>query len=449
MKMKVILTNNPLDRGNQAINFHRAGQCDCDCDCACPTDSGQIPILAKPIAYYLELTPFCNNRCPGCGNVYAEDRGQQKSPLRAQNWKKIIASLANHTHELKLTGGEATLHPDFFEIIVFVASLSIPFVLFSNGRWADPDRLINSLLNNKQQSGLLISLHGANAATHDAFSGVPGSFEETCNNIQKLGSAGIDFSISFVINRNNWHQVEETLQLAMALNATQLVCNRYIGTPHPDISPTDEQLRATVQTIERLHTEKLPIRFGNCIPHCFALSSSSGCAAGYTFATIDPWGNVRPCNHAPWTAGNIISRPIEEIWQGEVMREWRSLTLDDCKSCAQFNDCLGGCRAQAILMGQPKDTLIDHPFEAKTARETSFALFKSLRPSKQFTVQNEGPQFVAIRKSKLVAIPAAQKEIIAYLDGKHTLSAIRNSFGQEALNWIGLLHQEGLVSLSE
>ena len=77
--MRVILTDDPNDRGEQ-LNAAQV-DCACDCDCACPVDSlssdeassqGEpTPVLSRPVAYYLELTPACQNRCPGCGNVYA------------------------------------------------------------------------------------------------------------------------------------------------------------------------------------------------------------------------------------------------------------------------------------------------------------------------------------------------------------------------------------------
>ena len=67
--MLVTLTNDPADLGKRPVSSHQ--DCACDCQCACPTDGAPIPVLSLPVAYYLELTPACTNRCPGCGNVYA------------------------------------------------------------------------------------------------------------------------------------------------------------------------------------------------------------------------------------------------------------------------------------------------------------------------------------------------------------------------------------------
>ncbi|RPI57555.1 MAG: hypothetical protein EHM56_03475, partial [Chloroflexi bacterium] len=59
-------------------------ECDSQCDCACYALEGdEIPLLSAPISFYLELTPECNNRCPGCGNTIVERGGRAKSGDKA------------------------------------------------------------------------------------------------------------------------------------------------------------------------------------------------------------------------------------------------------------------------------------------------------------------------------------------------------------------------------
>mgnify|MGYP000125558716 CR=1 FL=1 len=73
---------------------------------------------ASPVILHVPIGPACQNRCPGCGNVYAGDRlnpvflrsGSDKEspppPLNGDEWRALLARLAPHTHHLKLTGGE-------------------------------------------------------------------------------------------------------------------------------------------------------------------------------------------------------------------------------------------------------------------------------------------------------------------------------------------------------
>lgn len=449
--MRVTLTNSPSDVGKRLVSSSQ-----CDCNCACPVDGVPTPVLSLPIAYYLELTPMCNNRCPGCGNVYAAERernrGFSKPPVSMDGraWRDLIMRLASHAHQFKLTGGEATLHPAFAEIVCTVEDCGIPFTLFTNGRWSHPDALLRLLRGTATCEGLLVSLHGPDAATHEAFSGVPGSFDETVANIRRATAVGLDVATSMVINHNNWDRVAKTLDLALSLGANHVVCNRYIsiqGAPMDGVTPSHAQLRTAIATIESLRAAGHPIRFGNCIPQCFAASSSRGCTAGNTFATIDPWGRMRPCNHAPLAAGDLRAQSVEEVWQGEVMGHWRSLVPADCATCSAFATCHGGCRAQALLAGHTQDPLIQAPLtEALSLPNPELPLYAGLRPVGQFVRRFESDVHVLLRKSQVVPVPANLDGLVPKLDGSLTLRQIERQYGSVAVDWIGALHQESMVT---
>ena len=442
--MNVVLTQNPADLGERFLSSHQ--DCACDCQCACPTDGTPIPTLSLPVAYYLELTPACNNRCPGCGNVYANDREGNRASMDGKEWRNMIARLASHAQQFKLTGGEPTLHPAFSGIVRAIESHGVPFTLFTNGRWPHPDALLRLLCSAATCEGLLISLHGPDAATHEAFSGVPGSFDGATSGIRRAAAAGLDVAVSIVINRNNWNRIAETLDLALSLGANHVVCNRFIGGPTAGVSTTQAQLRAAIAAIESLRAMGRPIRFGNCIPHCFEMSSSRGCTAGSTFATVDPWGQMRPCNHAPLAAGDLRTQSVAEVWQGEVMAHWRSLVPDDCAGCSAFATCHGGCRAQALLTGRAQDSLIRAPLaEAPSLPDAEVLLYAGLRPVGQFTRRSEGEVDVLLRKSQVVPVPANLGGLAPRLDGSLTLRQVEREYGGAGVDWVGALYREGMV----
>ena len=363
--------NRSLARGDKILLSLVAQEVDTQCDCACLTESFPFTSpLPHPIFYYLELTPQCNNHCPGCGNVFAEDRTLQ--PLSAAQWGEILAQLKPYAVRLKLTGGEPTLHPQFKEIVALIDDLDIPFALFTNARWLYPEQLLAFLKGILRFGGFLISLHGASAVSHDAFTGVPGSFAETVDNIRRAIAAGLSVTTSTVITKHNYSEVEQIVALSKELGANHAVFNRYLGQHLPSIEPTNEELKEAMQTIERLRvTADYPVKFGNCIPQCFYPSSSTGCLAGVAFCTVDPWGNVRPCNHAPRICGNLLEHSIEEIWNSEAMEYWRRLIPPQCEHCLAFSQCHGGCRAEAMLLGFERDPLIDQPRVMKAKKLAS------------------------------------------------------------------------------
>ena len=483
--MNVTLTDNPNDR----CSYSNAGGCDaggrftpcgskhpthedcaCDCQCACPTDGTPIPVLSLPIAYYLELTPTCNNRCAGCGNVYrhelrvtsCESRVTSygsRAPLDGEEWCDLIARLASHARQFKVTGGEPTLHPAFATIVGAIADRGISFTLFTNARWPCPGALVQLLQDTAACEGLLVSLHGPDAATHEAFSGVPGSFAETAANVRRAVDAGLDVSISTVINRHNWDRLPETLELALGLGANHVVCNRWIGVPTVGLEPGLARLRAAVSAIEALRRAGHPIRFGNCIPQCFVASSARGCTAGSTFATVDPWGRMRPCNHAPLVAGDLRTQPVEEVWHGAGMAAWRSLVPARCAPCVAFAACHGGCRAQALLAGQEQDPLIQGPPLRAQARGVSpvpddvrrnvLLLYAGLRPVGWLDHRVEGGVGLLIHKSQVAAVPTGCEGLWPRLDGSLTLRQIERQYGDAALEWVGALYQREMVTWAE
>jgi len=415
-----------------------------DCDCACPIDGVIVPVLSLPITLYLELTPACNNRCPGCSNLYAAERSFCPPSLTGDQWQTLIAQFAPHVHHIKLTGGEPTLHPNFGAIVSALNAHNISFAVFTNARWSDPECVLDTLCAAPVCDGLLISLHGPDAATHEAFTGVPGSFAETVVNIRRAVAAGLNVAASLVVTRHNWEQIETTLSLSLDLGVNHLVCNRWIGTPQLNLAPDPAQLREVVAKVEALRVAKKPIRFGNCIPQCFKLSSSTGCTAGASSATIDPWGRVRPCNHVPLIAGDLWIQSLEEIWHGEVMRHWRDMVPDACTACPVFATCHGGCRAQALLAGTEQDPLIEMPFPLPTP-ESEMRLWSGLRPVAQFTSCEDQEQLLLIHKSQVAIAPATLHALIPSLDGSLTLQQIQQSYGDAAVDWVGSLAQAGLV----
>jgi radical SAM protein with 4Fe4S-binding SPASM domain len=439
--MRLILTDDPTDLGERSVFSDQ-----CDCDCACPVDGMPTPVLSLPVAYYLEITPACNNRCPGCGNVYA-DRVPLAPPLDGEEWCDLIAILASHARQFKVTGGEATLHPAFAEIVRAIAGHGIPFTLFTNGRWSRPGALIQLLRGLPLFEGFLVSLHGPDADTHEAFSGVPGSFAETVSNVRRAVDAGLDVAISAVIHQGNWDRIPETLDVTIGLGAHHLVCNRSIGAPVAGVTPDRAQLRAAIAAIESHRLAGHPIRFGNCIPQCFAPSSSRGCTAGSTFATVDPWGRMRPCNHAPLVAGDLRTQPVPEVWQGERMAVWRSLVPVSCASCAAFVACHGGCRAQALLTGQAQDPLIrGSSSEVLPFLDEERFLYGELRPVGQFIHRFEGDVGVLVHKGQAAPVPPGCAALWPKLDGSLTLRQIEGQYGDLALDWVGALYEQEMVT---
>ncbi len=332
-------------------------------DCACDVTVGQLHPSATLSHLFLELTPDCNNVCPGCGNVFAHP--ENALPSSVADWRTVVDRLLSMTPRLRLTGGEPTLHPEFEAIVSYINDQGIPFTVFTNARWSKPDAVIHVLAHMECLEGILVSFHGAQAASHEAFTAVPGSFEEAVNNAHRAVQAGLGVVTSTVITLQNYQEMEEIAVLARFIGAQCSTFSRFIGPPLPGVEADDDELAVAVQAIERLGgnghhapSDKPAIRFGSPVPRCFTSNRSNGCMAGFVHATIDPWGNLRPCPHVPIVAGNVLEQDFDTIWHSPTMEAWRKGLLAQCDGCSRVDECRSGCLAQAMWRKTPKDPLI-------------------------------------------------------------------------------------------
>ena len=84
----------------------------CPYDCGLCTDHEQHSCLSL-----IEICDFCNLRCPVCYASSGPDRQQFRT--RAQIERMLDAVVANEGHPdvVQISGGEPTLHPDFFTVL--------------------------------------------------------------------------------------------------------------------------------------------------------------------------------------------------------------------------------------------------------------------------------------------------------------------------------------------
>jgi len=136
----------------------------------------------------------CNSKCIMCTNpsdFMARDPfkdyglNQLKGRISAA---KIFDEKGNLTDDkIIFTGGEPTIHPDFFKLLTFTRKKYPPVTieLDTNGRRFCYPSFTKKVLSFKPVN-IYISLHGFNEKTHDAITRTPGSFSQTVKGIENL-----------------------------------------------------------------------------------------------------------------------------------------------------------------------------------------------------------------------------------------------------------------------
>ncbi len=173
----------------------------------------------KPRLIFWELTKGCNLRCIHCRASATEL--SSPSDLSTHVAKSIIDQIAEVSHPiLVLSGGEPLFRADISDLARYGTEKGLRVALATNGTL-----VTKSIARKIIEAGVkrvAISLDGADAATHDAFRGIPGAFDAAITGFRNLKDLGMSVQINTTVARHNAHQLPQVLELARSLNADAL-----------------------------------------------------------------------------------------------------------------------------------------------------------------------------------------------------------------------------------
>lgn len=283
-----------------------------------------------PVNVSFEITLKCNLRCTHCYNF---DRAQPMPKARAgetlttSRILSIIDELAEAgALQIGFTGGEALLHPDLLQFVRRARANHCAVKIKSNGTLFTEARVRELVEAGATETD--ISLYGATAQTHDAFTTVPGSFERTVAGLKQARDLGLKPTISFILHAKNVGEISEMIASAQDWGVRYLFTTdltaRYDGTS----SSRDHRVSPTQ------FSSLLTGPHGELFAH-FNDSENVQCACARTNVGIGSNGELYPCIGAPIPCGNLKENSFSELWKNaEPLQKIRKLKLEDFSSCA-------------------------------------------------------------------------------------------------------------------
>ncbi len=339
---------------------------------------------------FWELTARCNLKCCHCraeatDNFAAGELTTEQIIQVAHDIRKAGDPI------MILTGGEPLVRKDFFEIAKACVGLFSRVALATNGTIVD-----EAMARRIVEVGIKrvsVSLDGAKAATHDAFRGVPGSFEATIRGYDAMARAGVSMQVNATVARSNIDEVAELLDFVLARKAdafhvfalVPVGCGAQIT---EDARLSSEEMETflrwlfakSIELRDRIHIK------ATCAPQYYRImrevsrekgipmpghghpgghppggakapssatsgmqAMTRGCLAGSAVCFISRTGDVQPCGYLPLCVGNVLKQPFSEIWQkSEVFNALRNpdQLKGKCGTCGYRVVC-EGCRARA------------------------------------------------------------------------------------------------------
>ncbi len=332
--------------------------------------------LAGPFLIVWNFTNMCNFRCKHCYQradrpLSSELSLEEKLMLVDQLDKAGVAAVA-------ISGGEPTIHPDFYRIVKELASRGIHTSVATNGwTFAEKEKLQKAVdLGLKYVE---VSIDSARPEKHDEFRGIPGAWEHATKTLENAVEIGISHGMATIMDKETYEEIDDILDLAENIGVKRVIFFNLVPTGRAeemvkiDLSP-EEREEFMKEVYHQMKKRKLEIlttapqyarvtllesKGKNVTPAHFYIGENNsvktlaefigGCGAGRIYSGIEPDGTVVPCVFLPLPVGNVRTKTFKDIWEHSrifnLLRDRDNFT-GQCKTCPYRNIC-GGCRARA------------------------------------------------------------------------------------------------------
>lgn len=326
-----------------------------------------------PLTVHLDLTWRCNARCIHC---YLPDHGDGE--MTTAQVLRLIEELAGAgTLFLLISGGEALLRSDLFEIVERARALSFAVVLKTNGALIDDQAAARLAGLNLYRVD--VSLYSHRAEVHDAVTRLPGSWQRSVRAIQRLTAAGLKVRVVNVLMKANTGHAAAVHGLARSFGASYALDPTV--TPRLDGDRTVTSLGLDLDALRSALSE--PFLAGVVRDWCEAdglpraVRDGLLCSAGHYSCYVSPRGELFPCIQLPLPCGNVCQPGFKQAWGSQNMEAIRALRLDDLKDCQ-------GCALLAACTRCPGLALMEGNLTGKSTLDCrkASALASALRPAR-------------------------------------------------------------------
>lgn len=321
----------------------------------------RVPWTEPPLGMLMELTHRCPLQCSYCSNPLELER--VSGEMGTADWLRVLdEAAALGVLQLHLSGGEPLLRRDLEDLVRRARDLGMYTNLITSGVLLDQARMAS--LRAAGLEHVQLSLQGATAATADRLANYRDGHAKKLASAALVRGAGLPLTVNAVVHRQNLHELETMIDLAVALDAQRIEVAhvQYYGwalANRAALMPTRAQLEASQAIVAAAQARlagRLQIDF--VVPDYWA-KRPKPCMGGWGRALLNvtPKGDVMPCHAAAGIPGldfsNVRQQPLRWIWQASpAFQAFRGTDWlpEPCRGCALKEADFGGCRCQAMAL---------------------------------------------------------------------------------------------------
>jgi MoaA/NifB/PqqE/SkfB family radical SAM enzyme len=302
----------------------------------------------------LYLTERCNSRCVTC-DYWRTGRAD----MSLASVTRLLPSLARlQTRMVLISGGEPLIHPEWAEIAQLLRTNGLQLWLLTSGlSLAKHARRAAQLFD-----AITVSLDGTDSATYAAIRGLD-AFDNVCAGIRACADAGMHAGVRVTLQRSNYRQLPQFVDLARELGARQVsflavdVANPHAFGRNDDFSTTlalrKEDLGELEQILSGMERDyaaefrsgfiaESPRKMWHVHQYFAAVCAAAAyppvrCNAPEISAVIDAKGLVSPCFFIPGPADARWRDDLGEALNADSMvslrRDIRAGARAECARC--------------------------------------------------------------------------------------------------------------------
>jgi radical SAM protein len=336
------------------------------------------PFADHPLLAIWELTQACDLACVHCRACAVADRDPRE--LSTEEGKRLLSSIAAMgTPLMVLTGGDPAKRPDLVDLVEHGARQGLAMNVTPSGTSLVTRDLLRALRDAGMRR-LAISVDGPDAATHDAFRRVQGSFAWTRRILEDAEALGIERQVNTTLGAHNLRGLEAMARFVA--DARAVLWSVFVVVP---VGRALSSLLLTADALEEVLVELAAIGQRGwfdvkttAAPHFRRVQlerhvkgsigllrdvdasgqvrGPRGINDGAGFVFVSHHGDIYPSGFLPLHAGNVRSDDIATVYRESPL--FKSLRDESalggkCGVCP-FRRVCGGSRARAYAMtGDP------------------------------------------------------------------------------------------------
>ncbi len=326
-----------------------------------------------PMLVIWEVTQACDLACVHCRASAQPERNPQE--LTTDQGRRLLDEIRSFGEPLMVfTGGDPLKRPDLYELIRH----SVKIGLRTNVTPSATPLLTAEAIDGFKEAGIArmaISLDGPDAATHDDFRGIPGTFDRAMFALRHARDIGLDTQLQTTVTRRNMSRLPEVAEIASEVRTKMwslffLIVTGRAAENDDLLAPEYEQVFSFMyelsktapfglKTTEAMHYRRYVaqrMKAEGVNTHNEAAKAvawrTAGVSDGKGFVFVSHTGEIFPSGFLPISGGNVLQNSLTDVYRNsELFKRLRDTSQrgGKCGIC-EYQKICGGSRSRAYAL---------------------------------------------------------------------------------------------------